>query len=224
MIHYRFCVGPRAQQEVGKHRESATSAEQVHVACEIGATNRIRRAELSRATKEVHNQSAWRGERSRNQAAHGLSDSTRSATASRRRPTGKAALPTANPRTSDQGESCRRETAARDFSSSPRGVGKSCGTCGCGRRRRRSGSAACGRSASRLAPAQRLRADRQRWRGVRLPLRRPRGRIRMYWPLAAAMGDAGSETIFGGYSQANSANTTGNTAISQKVTAICSGE
>ncbi len=49
-------------------------------------------------------------------------------------------------------------------------------------------------------------------------------RIRMYWPFAAANGDAGSETIPGGYCRANSAKTTGSTAISQKVTAICSGE
>ncbi len=49
-------------------------------------------------------------------------------------------------------------------------------------------------------------------------------RIRMYWPFAAATGDAGSETFPGGYCRANSAKTTGSTAISQKVTAICCGE
>src|SRR5215831_38010 len=46
----------------------------------------------------------------------------------------------------------------------------------------------------------------------------------MYWPFAAATGDAGSLTTFGGYWRASSANTTGKTAISQNVTVICSGE
>ena len=46
----------------------------------------------------------------------------------------------------------------------------------------------------------------------------------MYCPFAAAKEDAGSLTFEGGYSRANSAKTTGNVAISQNVTAICSGE
>src|SRR5882672_2380736 len=46
----------------------------------------------------------------------------------------------------------------------------------------------------------------------------------MYCPLAAATGDAVSHTFSGGYWRANSANTTGRVAISQNVTAICSGE
>ena len=55
-----------------------------------------------------------------------------------------------------------RGTAARGFWSSLRGAGRSCGTCGCGRRRRRSGSESCGLSAftararatsSRMLPA-----------------------------------------------------------------------
>src|SRR5271165_298488 len=46
----------------------------------------------------------------------------------------------------------------------------------------------------------------------------------MYWPLAAARGEAGSLTFDGEYCRASSAKTTGSVAISQKVTAICSGE
>src|SRR5579859_1923615 len=48
--------------------------------------------------------------------------------------------------------------------------------------------------------------------------------MRMYWPFAAAAGELGSLTFEGGYWRASSAKTTGNVAISQKVTAICSGE
>src|ERR1700722_580032 len=49
-------------------------------------------------------------------------------------------------------------------------------------------------------------------------------RTRMYCPFAAATGERGSLTFDGGYCRASSAKTTGSVAISQKVTAICSGE